>query len=211
VALTPNHLPEPHALHGLGWHQAWELTESGPDFARLVHTHDGKTEWPWPYRSEQHIRLDHQGLEMSITITNLADEPAPAGLGLHPYFRRSGETVVRFTAEALLVCEPGLLPTGELAPADTLAAWSDGAALPAATVDHCHTGWNGQAIITDARGEVLLTASNAGYLHVYAPEDGSALCLEPVSHRPDARNTCPGDMSVLAPGETLSLSMRITA
>ena len=209
VALSPNHLPEPHALHGLGWHRSWSVVISEPDHARLVHAHDGKSGWPWPYHSEQNVRLGPDGLEITLAVINLSEEPAPAGLGLHPYFRRSDQTVVQFTATSLLLSGPALLPTGEEVDPDALAAWSIGATPPAATVDHCHTGWSGSARIIDELGEICLSASNANYLHVYAPTQGSALCLEPVSHRPDALNMCPEDMQVLLPGETLSITMRI--
>lgn len=211
ITLRPNHPPEPHALHGGGWHSRWDLAASDASSARVIHCHDGLSGWPWAYRSEQDIRLDCDGLDIALQMTNLSAEAAPCGLGLHPYFRRSGMNTVRFTARSLLLSDPGLLPTGAEVPADTLAAWSAGAALPATTVDHCHAGWNGKAAIRDQLGETRLSASNAAYLHVYAPADGSALCLEPVSHRPDALNSCPADMIVLQPGETFAIAMRISA
>lgn len=211
VSLTPNHPPEPHALHGMGWHCAWEVADICADSARLLHSHDGALGWPWAYRSEQVIRLDGSGLNIELQIVNLAAQSTPAGLGLHPYFRRSERSAVQFAAASLVLSDSDLLPTGEEASADWLAPWSVGAVLPQATVDHCHSGWAGHAEIRDEQGTIRLEARNASYLHVYAPADGSALCLEPVSHRPDALNARTHDMAVLQPGEALSISMRITA
>ena len=65
----------------------------------------------------------------------------------------------------------------------------------------------GTASVTDDCGTITLAAEGAGLLHLYAPDDPTILCLEPVSHLPDAANA--GAMPLCAPGETVSLSLRI--
>ncbi len=48
----------------------------------------------------------------SLVLTNHSDDPMPTGLGLHPYFRRRPETVLRFAADNKLLTDDELLPTG---------------------------------------------------------------------------------------------------
>ena len=60
-------------------------------------------------------------------------------------------------------------------------------------------------------GTINVRARGASFLHLYAPHDGSTLCLEPVSHQPDAPNARPEQMIVLPPGCTAILTMCILA
>ena len=211
VQLSPNLLPQPHSLHGLGWRLAWTVEAYDESSALLVHEHDGQSEWPWAYRAEQRIALDPQGLDITLKLINHSDRAMPAGLGLHPYFRRTANTRVRFTAGALIESDSELLPTGRELAADSLAPWSAGTSLPDSLVDHCHARWTGSAWIDDELGSITMSASNAPHLHVYAPPGGTPLCLEPVSHLPDALNLNPAEMAMLQPGEAVSLTMRIEA
>ena len=115
---------------------------------------------------------------------------------------------MKFSAPAILEVDDGLIPNGAMTPASQ---WSQGADLPDRTIDHCFTGWDGLARAADDLGSVTIRARGARFLHLYAPEDGSALCLEPVSHQPDALNSAPDQMIALPPGCTASLTMWISA
>lgn len=216
VHLPRNFLPEESNLHGVGWQAAWEVSAQGTFKCALEHRHEGigpspwKGDiacWPWAYQADQRIMLGPKGCAISLTLTNRSDMPMPAGLGLHPYFRRRPEARVRFGADAVAMVDEALIPTGEQAPANHFADFARGAALPDRTIDHCFTGWDGLATITDDLGTITLMARGAPHLHVYAPADGSALCLEPVSHPPDALNQNPAAMTCLPPGCSASLQM----
>lgn len=214
IALTPNFAPERHAIHGHGWQVAWDVAAVTADSCTLAYRHPACTAgWPWAYTAEQRIALSPEGCAIALTLTNLANTPMPAGLGLHPYLRRRPESRVRFSAER--ICEAGsdMIPTGRLfSPAtfgDFVAA--NGATLPAAAIDHCYTGWGGAAVISDDCGIITLSARGATHLHVYAPQQVDVLCLEPVSHRPDAINARPAGMTLLAPGAQMMLELRIAA
>jgi len=211
VRLPANFPPEPHSLHGLGWQAPWSVTSEAGFKCSLSHCHDGTGGWPWAYDAEQRVRLGAQGCAITLDVTNRAGTPMPCGLGLHPYFRRRRETRVRFAASGMFEVDDGLIPTGEVAEPGRFADGPAGTALPAHLVDHCFTGWNGAASIEDELGAIHLTARGASFLHLYAPADGSALCLEPVSHAPNAPNRAPAEMIVLPPGCTASVTMRISA
>jgi aldose 1-epimerase len=168
-------------------------------------------EWPWAYRAEQRIRLGDKGCAITLVVTNRADSAMPTGLGLHSYFRRSASSRVRFAADRVLLSDAETMPTGVDAPPDHFADFRQGAPLPPETVDHCFAGWSGEVAIEDHLGRIAMTASGAPHLHFYAPADGSALCCEPVSHTPDVLNRAPTAMTILPPGCSATLTMRISA
>ena len=211
IFLPPNFPPETHSIHGLSWQRPWRIDRQSANKCVIVDDYDGKGPWPWAYRAEQRVRLGEQGCAVTLVLTNCGDTAMLAGLGLHPYFRRGAKPQVRFRSDYVLLSDTECLPTGVTAPADHFADFRDGAALPSETVDHCFAGWGGEAAIEDERGTILITASGAPHLHFYAPADGSALCCEPVSHTPDAPNRSPDAMTVLPPGCSATLTMRISA
>ncbi len=210
VQLPLNFPPEQASIHGHGWQAAWQVASQRGFKCALDQLHDGRTGWPWVYRAAQRVMLGRQGCAISLVLTNLGDTPMPAGLGLHPYFRRRPESRLTFAARAIVAVDEACLPTGETVAPGLFGAFERGAALPAETIDHCFTGWSGSATITDDLGTITVTASGAPHLHLYAPGDGSALCLEPVSHAPDAVNRDPAGMTVLPPGCSASLRMEIS-
>jgi aldose 1-epimerase len=217
ISLPRNFPPELCALHGLGWQRPWEVIAQSPFKCAIEHRHDGAgpaprdtpLAWPWAYQAQQRIRLGPKGCAVSLDVTNRSGSAMPAGLGLHPYFRRRPETRVRFNAGGVLLVGPDLIPTGQIAPASRLGDFAGGTALPDTLIDHCFTGWDGTATIEDDLGTITLQARGAPCLHVYA--HGDVLCLEPVSHPPDALNQDPQAMTMLPPGCTASLQMWISA
>lgn len=211
VALPPNHSPERHSLHGLSWQRPWTVESQVENKCVLADDYDGRGPWPWAYGARQRIRLGPKGCAVTLVLTNRSDRPMPAGIGLHPYFRRSADSTLCFAADHVLLTDDELLPTGIGAPANHFGDWSAGAPLPPLTVDHCFAKWQGTARIDDELGSIFVEADGTPHLHLYAPADGSALCLEPVTHTPDAPNRTPEEMIVLPPGCSASLTMRISA
>ena len=212
VRLAPNFPPEPHAIHGHGWQARWQVEETSEDRCVLVHRHPGSASdgaWPWPYVARQTLALDRAGCTLSLALTNLAGAAVPAGLGLHPYLRRRAQTRLAFNASGCLAVGADKIPTGAVRAPDCFADFTvpGGAPLPAQTIDHCFTGWDGRAVIEDDLGGIVLTASGAPFLHLYAPAGSDTLCLEPCSHAPDAINAA--GMPLLAPGATRELALRI--
>lgn len=201
----------PHSLHGLGWNAAWDVAETADAELLLIHKHAGGSGWPWAYTARQHATLIPSGIELALSIENSADQPMPAGLGFHPYFVLNADMHLHFEAEGVWLASPDQLPE-RLDHVDALGAWSGGAPLKGTTlVDNCYVGWSGEAMVSDAQGRSMrLNATDARYLHVYRPPDLPFFCLEPVTHIPDAINRGAG-MDVLAPGETLRMTMTISA
>lgn len=206
---------EPHALHGLGWLRSWSVLKTGPDFAHLTLTAQACADWPWAWSASHRLRLDDGGLETILSITNEHETPMPAGLGLHPYFAATDQTIVTVAADEIWLTDPTEIPR-ERAPPSAVVDWSAGVPLASAHfVDHAYGGWSGRARLEHRDHIVDLTASaNTPWVQIYAPGSGGFVCIEPVTHRPDAHNAPSEEHSGLVslqPGETLSISMRITA
>ncbi|HEY0044127.1 MAG TPA: aldose 1-epimerase [Allosphingosinicella sp.] len=206
----------PHALHGLGWQAAWTVESASPTQAVLTHSHPGGGAWPWPYDAEQRIVLDESGLSITLSVTNRAAEPAPVGLGFHPYFHAPQGTRLTASLESVWLADATCIPTGR-APADHFGDWSMGESVARAElIDHAFSGWDGDARIArpDLPAPIRLTASpELSTLHLYMPPGEPFFCAEPVGNMPDAPNRSEAGegeaMRSLAPGEALAVSMRI--
>jgi len=209
IELPANLAGEAAAIHGQGWRQPWLVASSSAATARLTFNHAAGA-WPWDYRAEQTFALEDGVLIHGLTVTNASERPMPAGLGLHPYFRRDADT--RLEAQV-----GGVFMTPDGPPAPLPAAWDWRRDPPlTAFVDHQFSGWTGTARVSwPSRGlSATLTAQPpTPYLVVFAPAGEDYFCVEPVSHQLDAVNHSPGGadhgMRVLAEGETTSLVMRL--
>lgn len=202
----------PHALHGEGWLAPWTVADQD-DRSLAMAFEGGGGAWPWPYAAEQVVTLTDEGLRIDLSMTNTADEAAPAGLGLHPYFARTDDMVLHLNADSVWIPDSREIPERLGRPGE-VADWSGGLALNGAPmVDHCYDGWRGPARLETGAGVIEMRASaNAGWAQVYAPPGEAFVCVEPVTHRPDALNAPAGEASglaVLAPGERLSMWMTI--
>lgn len=192
-----------HSIHGLGWQRRWAMVGSGANDARLSLTHDGFGAWPYRFTAEQYFVLRPDSLTIEIRMTNRHDTPAPAGLGLHPYFRRPAGATLRFHAATVWLNDPTALPTKQI-PVPDLWNHAGGMAVGAAPLDNCFSGWDGLAHIGLGPMKLTIEASGAfRHLQVYTPEGQDFFCVEPVTHRPNGVNAANG-MTVLGPGETLS-------
>lgn len=219
VHLPHNFPPETSSIHGMGWQSAWRIAEQRADFCVLELEHPGLgalpwqnpvEQWPWAYRARQTVRLEPGGATIALKVTNRSTTVMPAGLGIHPYFRRRPDSQLAFAAEGIVMVGQDQIPNGEIAGAGRFADFTAGATLPDTLIDHTYTGWDGHARIEDDFGAIEIHASGAPYLHVYARPGTDILCLEPVTHLADALNQHPDDMIALEPGLEASLTLRIS-
>ncbi|MGZ9099330.1 MAG: aldose 1-epimerase [Brevundimonas sp.] len=207
-------LPEfaPHALHGDGWLRAWNVEHQDQGSVSLT-LRGGNDHWPWAWSATQTIRLSGAGLRVDLSMTNEADRSAPAGLGLHPYFHRLPDTRLTLAADRVWLTGADEIPE-RLAASSSLMDWSGGAALASAPpVDHAYEMRRSEASLEDRSHRTVLSASdNCRWAQVYATPGGDFVCIEPVTHRPDAVNAPIGEdtgLAILSPGESLSIWMTI--
>lgn len=211
IILRKNAAPEPHALHGMGWQSAWDVTDHTDTQIVLSHEHS-KGNWPWSYEARQSFTIRGQSLTLSLSLTNTSDSVMPAGLGFHPYFPISESTALAFKAKTVWMPnqDTKLYPQTQRA---VPASWdfSQGKKPGADIIDHCFSGWDGKARISPNLS--LAADSTLNHAVLYMPEGEDYFSFEPVTHINNAVNTpCPPEQTgvrPLYPGETMTVSMRI--
>ena len=201
----PTRAEEPHALHGVGQLLAWSVEELGPDRAVLTLSHAGDALWPFAFDAIQHLVLTETALELTLSATNRAGQPAPMGLGWHPYFPLRPRSRIHAELDGRWNADASLLPTTHVAQHGIDADVSH------LDFDNCFTGWQGEARIRDERFSLVMTSS-LRYLVVYTPRDKDYFAVEPVSHANNALNM-PDPVAqgviTLQPGETASAWMKL--
>lgn len=212
--LRANFPGEPHAMHGFGWQREWRIAALEPARAVLRLDHDGDADWPYACAIEQRIDVAHDALSLELVLTNVDARPAPAGLGWHPYFPLTAHTRLRTEWRHVLLTAPDRLPADVARVPDTW-RFDDGRSLADVQVDHCFTGWQGNATIVQPDYRLELVALGTPAVVLFRPPDAGFFALEPVSHSNnvlqfgDVPGTVP--MRILAPGASLHVVMTLTA
>jgi aldose 1-epimerase len=208
--LVATYAAEPHALHGVGWMRPWTMLKAEQSFAVLQYHHHADAHWPFAFDASQVFRLEANGLEMRLSVTNRAAVPTPVGLGWHPYFVKRPGGHLAFEANGRWEQGPDRLPVCRLSSVGLQCSTQD------LELDHCFDGWGG---VVHLRDEVLHTriSSDLEHLVVYTGRGHDTIAIEPVSHVSNAMNrrgvagtvnTAEG-VRVLAPGESFTCAMRI--
>lgn len=197
------------AIHGQVYGTPWETGEDGTLWVRA-----GGDGWPWRYESTLRITIADAVLLIEQSLTNLAATTMPAGLGLHPWFRRPVD--VRIDAAQVLPSNTdpaaGVEPvSGSLdlrtmrpMPHDIDAAWL-GLGDPAVELR-----WPTLGVVAsmDARSDVGLCIVAA------SPRAVEAVAIEPQTHAPQGlRRFLNGEvagLSALAPQATMRLTIQMT-
>ncbi len=179
----------PHALHGVVFDRPWRVT--GQDAIAV----DLDERWPFPGRVTQRFFVADDGLDVEMTLE--ADEPMPAVIGWHPWFRRRLDergAPVRVTLDAaeMLVRDVTGIPSGERV------------APPAGPWDDAFTGLRANPVL-EWPGELRLELSSSCAWWVVFTEPDYAVCVEPQSGPPDAANQ---GSPLVVPGAALTHTMR---
>jgi aldose 1-epimerase len=213
VRIARNMASDPSPLHGQGWLGAWEVVRLEQAEAELLFVHEAG-EWPWAYEARQVFTLDDAGLTVVLTCTNTGDEPMPCGLGQHPYFHCTPETVLDTSVESVWTIDEKVLPVEKL-PAEGRYDLRN-RRVAGQDLDNGFGGWGGHATVTDPSlpFRVEMSSPDADFFQLYSPPSGELFVIEPVTHANAALNE-PEEawaelgLTVLEPGETMSLTMRI--
>ncbi|MBA2263327.1 MAG: hypothetical protein H0W10_01520 [Chloroflexi bacterium] len=208
VDLAPNY-GDGSAIHGQVSGRAWEL--DGDGWLRVTGGGDG---WPWAYEVGLQPTLDRRTLTLACTLTNRSGAPMPAGIGLHPWFRRPLEVrvpadwVYRVNTDSPARAEPvsgafDLRSRGGPAPGLD-ATWS--AVAPPAI----ELGWPDDGI----RATIEASTSGSLLVAVATPPEIDAIAVEPQTHGPDGlrrlRRGEPDALRLLPPGASMGLVLRLT-
>ncbi len=105
-----------HAIHGAVFDVPWQVTGQTADSVSLACEFDPLR---WPFRGSMTQQLTIARGRLTLEAEILAEEPMPAAIGWHPWFRTDGVDVrAEVRSAATLRLGPDLIPTGDLDPVD---------------------------------------------------------------------------------------------
>lgn len=112
--------PERHnAIHGLVRSTRWTLAGRGPGWLTLALDLLPSVGYPFALRAELRYALGDDGLEATLTTTNLTDAAAPLGVGFHPWLspgaHRLDDCTLQVDAGRWVRADDRLLPVEETA------------------------------------------------------------------------------------------------
>jgi aldose 1-epimerase len=201
-----SNFPDGSAIHGQVFLRPWQVHEDG----RLT-VRGGGDAWPWRYQVGQRLTASGSELRIELELTNLDDEPMPAGLGMHPWFRRPlrvaihGESVFPNNLDAEVRSQPvggplDLRVLGEMRD-DTDATWAD---LRDPAVE----------LVWPQRAQAIMRIeASSTFIVAASPRTMDAIAVEPQTHAPyGLRRLLAGQsdgLTLLAPRQTLTLALRL--
>jgi aldose 1-epimerase len=215
VALAPNVVGSPHALHGHGWLSHWLVTDRSATHCTLAYEHAPDAQWPWHYRGQQSFAIDEDGIHFSLEVANPGETPMPCGLGFHPFFPAADTPRLRLHARTVWDGAVQAFPRMRVpVPGDL--DFSHGPRISERIgIDHCFEHCQGRASITYPESMlriVLESCADADRMIVYIPAGADYFCVEPVTHAVNAVNLPdPADAGlwVLEPGSARRITMSL--
>ena len=212
VQLTPNLPGDASPLHGQGWRAPWSVESMTGDRIDLIFRHE-TGEWPWAYEARQQLVLTPDGLEIALSCRNLSALPMPCGLGLHPYFPCTGETVLDTEVSTVWTVDDNVLPVDHLPATGHYSLQNR--LIDGQNLDNGFGGWGGAARIRWPGQPMALemSSADAAYFQVYSPVGRSFFAAEPVQHANAALNAREAQwpqlgLTMLAQGESRQLRVR---
>jgi galactose mutarotase-like enzyme len=169
-------------------YSAWQVESANARSCRL--SLDFDEGWPWRGRATQEIELLSDGIKQTLRVKAARDAVFPAGVGWHPWFRRS----LRRGDDASLLVDADhtyevadMIPTGWMPRVKRELDLRGYPVLGARRIDACYRHPRGPLRIR--WGDVNLTmqsSPNVTHAVVFTPEE--AVCVEPQTCAPDAFN-----------------------
>ncbi|MGF6769513.1 aldose 1-epimerase [Paraburkholderia sp. GAS199] len=209
-----------HALHGNAWRQPWRVGARTASSVELHFEHEPDAsivgDWPFRYRATQRFELIGDALRVTLSAQNLADRPMPFGMGHHPYYPRTANTLIYADVQAMWHADANVLPT-HLGPHAAVDALRHGMSADAFDLDNNFANWSHEATIAwpdEHRRLTMIADAPFDHMVVFAPANDPQLCVEPVTNTTDCFNaTGPRDHvggCVLKPGEVLAAALMWT-
>jgi aldose 1-epimerase len=211
VDLTANFV-DGSAIHGLVYAERWDADADGLFAVRRGGAGDA---WPWPFEVSLAATIDPYTLMLDYRLTNRSDAPMPAGIGLHPWFRRPLE--LRLPAGR--VYPTNLASAGHPEPATARFDLS-ALASPVRGLDATWTGLDAPRIdlawprVGVTAVLAVATSAAATLVAVASPKTIDAVAIEPQTHGPDPLRRLdqgePDAPLLLGAGDTLRLTLGLT-
>jgi len=202
---APNFDASAHSLHGVGWLRPWQVQERADSTVVLAYEHTPDAHWPFAFAARQRIALQAGRLAMRLALRNTDAREQPVGLGWHPYFPRRQHSRVRMATQYKWELDAQQLPHHKVLynSIDEL--------IETSSYDHCFSGWNGRASISDERLALRLQSS-LRHAVVFTPPGRDFFCVEPVSHVTNAIHmgkSAAHGLRALPPGAACAAAMAL--
>jgi aldose 1-epimerase len=176
-----------HAIHGLCFDWPWSVDATSETTCVLSLAFDER--WPFGGRCVQRIEALDDGVAQTVEVHATA-AAFPAGVGWHPWFRRSigGAEHVHAQVDASERYElSDMIPTGRLAPVDGECDLWAYPRLGDRRLDDCYRGVAAGPRLRWGDLELWMESSdNVTHVVAYTPEH--AVCIEPQTCAIDAFN-----------------------
>jgi len=216
------------AIHGLVRWASWFPQQRSADSVVLTCVLNSTPGYPFPLHLQVRWSVGPDGLRAEHAVTNLGEQAAPFGLGVHPYLALSASRVDELiltmpAATRLLVDERGL-PSGTAPVAGTEADYRAGRRIGAAVLDTAYGDLDRDSAgvarvhVADPTGRraTVWMGPQFGFAQVFSadtlpePHRRRSLAVEPMTCPPDAFNSGVG-LVMLEPGATWSATWGISA
>jgi aldose 1-epimerase len=212
VTLPINMQSDPSPLHGQGWLAPWQPAQVSETSCELLF-HHAPDDWPWAYEARQRFDLDPQGFTVRLVCRNLSNDPMPCGLGQHPYFPCTSQTVIDTEVTHAWTIDDKVLPVEKVPATDRYDLKER--KVCAQDLDNGFGGWGQTCRIYSPSSprRIHFSSPEVHFFQLYSPPEGGLFVAEPVSHANAALNE-PEErwpelgLRVLDPGEEMSLTVR---
>ena len=212
IALESN-FPDGSAIHGQVYARRWD---GGPERGSVgaFRIEAGGDAWPWTYEVTTRFEVVGTTLRIQMGLTNRTADPMPAGLGIHPWFRRPLEVAIR--GEAVYASNVASRPDPEPVPVSGALDLREVGPM----ADDLDATWAGLARTPvelrwpDARIRASMRiAAPTSYVVAASPGYLDAIAVEPQTHAPQGirrmLDGAPGGLAMLAPGATLDIGVEL--
>ncbi|MDQ1654887.1 MAG: aldose 1-epimerase [Cryptosporangiaceae bacterium] len=214
-----------NAIHGLVRWLSWHRADQTPESVTVAVTLPPSPAYPYPLELAITWSVGEQGLRAEHTVVNLGNQPAPFGLGVHPYLAAGtadpDELVLHAPVTEMLTTDDRSLPVGREPVAGTPFDFASPRAIAGTAFDTTFRGLerDGHGIYRttvtrpDGSGAELWQDRSFGWVQLYngtgpSGQPGS-VAVEPMTCPPDALRSGE-DLIALQPGDRWTGSWGIT-
>lgn len=187
--LAPNVPGEAYPLHGNGFQSVWDVVRQSRHSVELrLHN---KTCKPFDYEAQLCYSLDGGALTIGLSVIHRGRNALPYGIGLHPWLVRPVDSVLSFDSSHYWTESPQHLPLERIANVSGgHMDFSVPRRVPQDWINTAFEGWGGRAILTSqGAGQCIELRASASFSNVliFSPSvDAGFVCIEPISHVPNA-------------------------
>ena len=232
LQLECNDKEGPNAIHGFVRSLPWQMREIRGNTVTFETNLDAaayeKRGYPFSLRISATYDLNASGLTCSFVVKNIGTQPAPVGVGFHPYFTvgtaRIDEAEIQIPGSACLEFNERLVPTGKILDvAGTPWDYRQLRLIGPQRFNHCYTQLDrdahgmataslchprsGRAIDITMDSTFSAVVVYTGDAILDAPR--AAVAIEPMTCASDAFNHPEWGLKRLIPGETFSGRYRV--